>query len=404
MDAIVQPETVVKKINCASKTTPCPKCGKRGKRKRRHNRKVRSIEYGKILILDITYGEYTAKCSCCKSFSNAPEGVKLRWRYDNKVREAVLNRILEDAMSVEGVIRAMERDFHLNLSSGFIYDCLRHEVGRLDMNEYRQFVLGKFSGVLCVDELHLGQYTLLLATDPLADLPVAFALVKKNDQDHMRRFLKNLKNWGFLPRVVVTDGSNLYPTVLAKLWPNAEHQLCVFHVIKDINEKILEEVRRLRRQLANQGRKGRKRRRGRPRGGKRRQKLTNQKKAKFIFKHRFLITMRRENLTKGQRETLATMLAYLPALRTLREFTDRVHRLFEEKQSEHQAYCRRAALLREPAYQKHRGLVEALAMLQDDVKFRKMIAFLRSPASRRTARKITTGRWPISSSPRLKPV
>jgi transposase-like protein len=32
------------------------------------------------------------------------------------------------------------------------------------------------------------------------------------------------------PEVVVTDGSNLYPAVLAELWPDADHQLCVFHV------------------------------------------------------------------------------------------------------------------------------------------------------------------------------
>jgi transposase-like protein len=38
-----------------------------------------------------------------------------------------------------------------------------------------------------------------------------------------------------MPRVVVTDGSNLYPAVLAALWPDADHQLCVVHVIKDIN-------------------------------------------------------------------------------------------------------------------------------------------------------------------------
>jgi transposase-like protein len=34
------------------------------------------------------------------------------------------------------------------------------------------------------------------------------------------------------PKVVVTDGSNLYPGVLAELWSDAEHQLCVFHTIR----------------------------------------------------------------------------------------------------------------------------------------------------------------------------
>jgi hypothetical protein len=40
-----------------------------------------------------------------------------------------------------------------------------------------------------------------LATDPLADLPVGFAVVGANDQDHLRRFLHNLALWG------VTAGS-----------------------------------------------------------------------------------------------------------------------------------------------------------------------------------------------------
>jgi hypothetical protein len=60
------------------------------------------------------------------------------------------------------------------------------------------------SGTLCVDELHLARFTLLLATDPLSNLPVAFALVAAKDQDHLLWFLKNLKNWGLMPRVVTT--------------------------------------------------------------------------------------------------------------------------------------------------------------------------------------------------------
>jgi hypothetical protein len=40
--------------------------------------------------------------------------------------------------------------------------------------------------------LHLGRTTLLLATDPLQDLPEAVGFVSADDGDHMRRFLKNL--------------------------------------------------------------------------------------------------------------------------------------------------------------------------------------------------------------------
>jgi hypothetical protein len=128
--------------------------------------------------------------------------------YDNTVRDLVLDRILKDGMSIERVLESLRRQFLLELSRGFIYDVLRGRAEPLDMAQHRRQVLEHFSGTLCVDELHLGRFTLLLATDPLSDLPVAFALVAANDQDHMLRFLKNLKNWGLEPRVVVTDGSN----------------------------------------------------------------------------------------------------------------------------------------------------------------------------------------------------
>src|SRR5262249_5534176 len=144
--------------------------------------------------------------------------------YDNKVRDLVLDRILKDGMSIERVMESLRREFLLDLSTGFIYDVLRDRAKRLDMSEHRRKVLKHFSGTLCVDELHLGRFSLPLATDPLRDLPVAFALVAPNAQDHMLRFLKTLKNWGLEPRVVVTDGSNLSPAVIAELWPEADHQ------------------------------------------------------------------------------------------------------------------------------------------------------------------------------------
>src|SRR5947209_8614562 len=114
-------------------------------------------------------------------------------------------------MSIERTLESPRREFPLDLSTGFVYDVLHDHAKRLDTSEHRRKVLGLFSGTLRVDELHLGRFTLLPATDPLADLPVAFALVDENDQGHMRRYLKNLKNWGMNPEVVVTDGSNLYP-------------------------------------------------------------------------------------------------------------------------------------------------------------------------------------------------
>src|SRR5258708_32407674 len=187
------PTPVVIPVHCAPKNAPCPKCGKPGRRKRTCTRSVRTVAYKAIVSLEITSGQYGARCECSTTFRNTPEGVLPKAQYDNRVRDLVLDRILQDGMSIERTLASLRREFLLDLSSGFVDDVLRDHAEQLDMAAHRRNVLGHFSGTLCVDELHLGRFTLLLATDPLSDLPVAFALLAKNDQGHMRRFLKNLQ-------------------------------------------------------------------------------------------------------------------------------------------------------------------------------------------------------------------
>jgi len=383
MDAI-QPRVRVVQLRCAPKTYPCPHCGKRGRRKATHSRPVRDIAFQEILILDITVGEYRARCSCCKTFRSRIEGIEPRAEYSNRVRDAVIDRLLDDSMSVQRLREALGRDFHLDLSEGFVYDCLDWKVRQVDMPAYRQWTLERFSGTLCIDEIHLGHRTLLVATDPLGDFPVAFALVGANDQDHMRRFLQNLKNWGFAPKVVVTDGSNLYPKLLAELWPKAQHQLCVFHVLKDINECVLDALRRLRRQLAAQGKP--KRRRGRLSKAQKRARArygaTKKAQAYFIWKHRHLLVSRPEGMTGHDRRNLSRMFAALPGLRKLREFVLAVYGLFDPKRSFRQAAGRWATLVNTAEFLADADLARALVMLAPE-KFEKMIAYLQSPAGQR---------------------
>jgi transposase-like protein len=380
------PATVVIPVPCAPKKAPCPKCGKLGRRKRTLTRFVRTVAYKAIASLKITYGEYEARCDCSTTFRNTPEGVLPKAHYDNKVRNLVLERILEDGMNVERALDSISREFYLDLSTGFVYEVLRDRTAQLDMAEHRRMVLEQFSGTLCVDELHLGRFALLLATDPLRDLPVAFALVETNDQDHMRRFLANLKNWGLMPRVVVTDGSNLYPAVLAELWSEADHQLCVFHVIKDINKLILAAVRRMRKAMNRRGKAGRKKKRGRKskraKAAAARRGPSVKEKAYFVFKHRHLIVKRRAKFTESDRDDLTRMLEYLPELATLRRFADRIYWLFDTPHDLHQAACRRAKIVREPAFLAIPELAQAMEQL-DEAKFPKLMAYLKQPVGRR---------------------
>jgi hypothetical protein len=382
----MQPHEKVVPIRCQPQTYPCPTCGRHGRRKRRLDRKVRSLAYGQVLWLHVFYAEYSARCACRKSFRSCPPDLTPKADYDNLVRQAVLNRILDDGLNVERTRRAMKRDFLLDLSSGFIYDCLNWGLAQLSQAKQRRVARQHFSGVLCVDELHLGEYTLLLATDPIADRVLGYSLVKINDQAHMRRFLLTLEYWGFTPKVVVTDGSNLYPAVLQEVWPKARQQLCVFHVLQDVTKKVLAAVRRLRRQQARRGQGGRKRRRGRPskdrRARRQRRGPTNKEKAAFVYQHRFLIVKRPENFQGKDWDHLAQMYQYLPALRLLRRFCMDVYELFSAEQVTRLARRRRTLLLKKSEYQEVPELETALGLLGQE-KFDKMIAFLECPAGQR---------------------
>ena len=72
------PTPVVIPVHVAPKKAPCPKCGKLGRRKRKLTpRRVRTVAYKTIVYLEITCGEYAARCDCRTTFRNSPEGVEM---------------------------------------------------------------------------------------------------------------------------------------------------------------------------------------------------------------------------------------------------------------------------------------------------------------------------------------
>jgi hypothetical protein len=106
----------VRVVRCAPKSHPCPHCGKPAARKRPLHRRIRSLAYRQVAYLDVHYAEYQARCGCCKFFRSWPVEVPPKADYDDKVRQAVLDRILEDGLNVQRTLAAMKRDFLLPLS------------------------------------------------------------------------------------------------------------------------------------------------------------------------------------------------------------------------------------------------------------------------------------------------
>ena len=105
------PTPLVIPVHCAPKNAPCPKCGKLGRRTRTLTRTVRTLAYKTVAFLELTYGEYHARCGCSTTFRNTPKGVLPKANYDNKVRELVLERIVEDGMSMQPILQSLQREF-----------------------------------------------------------------------------------------------------------------------------------------------------------------------------------------------------------------------------------------------------------------------------------------------------
>jgi hypothetical protein len=344
---------------------------------------VRSLAFGQELWREVHYGEYVARCECCKTFRIQPDDIEPKAKYDNQVRQAVIDRILIDKLNAATVQQAMERDFLLKLSTGFIYDCLEYAIGKFDGAGFRAQVLNQFSGTLCVDEIHLGHRVVLLASDPISDNPIAVALVSSNDAAHMLRFLRNLKNHGFLPETVITDRSHLYPKTIAEVWPEAKHQLCVFHVISDINGHVLDAAREIRREIKP---KCIKKGKGRPskRMRARVRKLKEQRaQADKLFRRRHLLVTKKSNLQADDRSTLDELLNLSPKLGTLRSFIDDLHELFAVRRGKDQAWKIWRRMRRNQSYLNNEHLRKALEILSKDNMI-KLLTYLDRPTSLRS--------------------
>ncbi len=146
----------------------------------------------------------------------------------------------------------------------------------------------------------------------------------------LRRFRKELDNRDLRLKGVTTDGSQLYPTPLEEVFGQIPHQVCEFHVLKEIIREILKAVAAARRELKSQQPKVK---RGRP-GSKEarkdaRKKKRLQERIGELFAHRHLFIKR--SLTPKEKRILRRITRGLPALRVLRSIVEQVYRLFDRR-------------------------------------------------------------------------
>jgi hypothetical protein len=202
---------------------------------------------------------------------------------------------------------------------------------------FLDWALEAFSGYVAVDELYEGPYCVLSAVDNRQFKRILYEVLD-HDPSHddivpfLRRLKKALDERELTLAGITTDGSSLYPEPIREVFGDVAHQICTFHVIKELIKGVLSAVAKERQRLAQTKPKLK---RGRPSSKDKkarrlaRQSKYIQEKISELFEDRFLFVKRR--LKPSERKRLLWITRGLPQLRKLREVMDHIYALFDRR-------------------------------------------------------------------------
>jgi hypothetical protein len=240
-------------INYCLAQVACERCQQMANRFSTATRTAVDLNLDHPILLHITVSvHYCADCH--HYFRVQPPFLRPDAIYTNRVVQTAAQSVYEDGMAMRRVIDRMARDFWVRPSESMIRQWCRSYRANFDFEtDYQPWVVSEFSGILCVDEVYQGKLALLLAVDPAAeagDRLVGYQLVTGSvDAGDVELFLSRLKAAGIDPAEVITDGSSLYPAVLKQVWPQAGHQLCLFHETRRITKGVMKLINAIRRSL-----------------------------------------------------------------------------------------------------------------------------------------------------------
>ena len=241
------------------------------------------------------------------------------------------------------------------------------KAARRGQAEHLDWALSDFSGYIAADELYDGPFCVLSIVDNRTYKRLAYHVLRGSPkatdvEAFFRRFRANLQARGLAVQGITTDGSALYPEPIAAVFGDVPHQVCTFHVLREVVNAVLSAVAQERKRFTATAPKLP---RGRPgkaarRAARRRKRI--EQKVGDLFAHRHLFVQRQ--LTPGERKTLLRITRGLPQLRTLRALMGEVYRLFDRR-------CRTATALAK--------LAALRARLRRFGRLREVLKKLRSP-------------------------
>jgi len=358
--------------------TPCPRCGTIATRTATRTRLFWEADLRVPTVREVRMGCYT--CDQCPRghvwFAELPPELRTSGQYTRSSVRLVVDLVKVRKMSAEAAATFAQEVLHLTkLDPTTIIGWLREEAEAGSGARHLEEARVVFSGQLALDEIYDGGLCQLVATDPIANRQLDYELLEHPaTEEDVRVFCQRLRAAGFRPDLVVTDGSKLYPPVIAAVWPQAEHQRCVFHFIKQLNEELGPSFWAAYATMPAppKRKRGRPKKRGRPRedGRKRRNRDT-------VRDARYLFLARDVNLDAKQQAKLKAALDLCPALRVLRRFVLAIHQLFgPTTTSATLAEERRQAIRADTEFQGTPGLNEGLRHVADDDLFARLTRYL----------------------------
>ncbi|MSP55612.1 MAG: hypothetical protein EXR69_08425 [Myxococcales bacterium] len=221
---------------------PCPRCGTIASPMETRIRLFWEADLRLQTIREVHMGCYI--CDRCPKghawFVELPPDLRTSGQYTLRSVRLVVDLIKVRKMSAEGAASFAREVLHLTkLDPTTIIGWMRDEAEAGSRERHLEEALAVCSGQVALDELYDAGLCQLVATDPVANRQLDYELLDHAATEaDVLTFCLRLRAAGFVPLLTVTDGSTLYPPVIAAVWPTAEHQRCVFHFIKLVNEQL----------------------------------------------------------------------------------------------------------------------------------------------------------------------
>ena len=214
---------------------------------------------------------------------------------------------------------------------------------QIETDNYLDWAFENFSGYIAVDEVYDGPFCILSVVDNCEYKRLTFRVLEHDPTaedilELLQSFQKVLERRTLILYGITTDGSSLYTEPVQTVFPGVRHQICEFHVKKEINKAVLKAVAQVRRELEKT--KVKRSKRGRP--TTKEEKATVRKNERIqakigaLFENRYLFVQK--ELTAKERRTFLEITKGHPELRTLREIVDEMYRLYDRR------CCRQTAL------------------------------------------------------------